>query len=163
MFSMLTLCLMRFGPQMDKNHSGSRMETVINISWDILKSISPRWEVIWCFPRRTDLSVYLSFPPSLPPSSPEPSQTQMFYTAYEMFEGHRKRKSAWAWFPLCRVLQGPSSSSSACTHLPQHGYTGGLVVSMYNQPSNTRRGTLHTYDGHMTAWSVCAGVCVCWW
>lgn len=22
----------------------------------------------------------------------------MFYTAYEMFEGHRKRK--WAWFPV---------------------------------------------------------------
>lgn len=36
---------------------------------------------------------------SLPPTISEASQTQMFYTAYEMFEGHRKRK--WAWFPLC--------------------------------------------------------------
>lgn len=44
-----------------------------------------------------------SLPSFLPPATPEASQTQMFYTAYEMFEGHRKRKSAWAWFPLCRA------------------------------------------------------------
>lgn len=43
-----------------------------------------------------DLPVHL-FPP-FPPIIPEASQTRIFYTAYEMFEGHRKRK--WAWFPV---------------------------------------------------------------
>lgn len=82
-------------------------------------------------------SLTCQFTCSLPPTISEASQTQMFYTAYEMFEGHRKRK--WAWFPLCWAPLDEASSPSlchACTHLPQHGHmhTGGLVAPMYNPP-----------------------------
>lgn len=55
-----------------------------------------------------------------------------------MFEGHGKRKSAWAWFPFCRApWRDPPLPPlcHACTHLPRHGYTGGLVAPMYNHPS----------------------------
>lgn len=44
----------------------------------------------------------------------------MFYTAYEMFEGHRKRK--WAWFPvsswtLRQLLPLPLCFTHACINI----------------------------------------------
>lgn len=78
-----------------QSHDSSPVEVDVSVSRGMGAKLLLPW--------RTDLSVYLSipFPPSLPTASPEASQTQMFYTAYEMFEGHRKRKSARAWFPPC--------------------------------------------------------------
>lgn len=81
-------------------------------------------------------------PPSLPPSYPEASQTQMFYTSYEMFEGRRHRKSAWAWFLLQGALEGPSPLFSVCyMHaLISHSMdSSGLVTPMYNHPSKSCR------------------------
>lgn len=106
-------------------------------------------------PWRTDLSVYLFTPPSLlsslPPTPPEASQTQMFYTAYEMFEGHRKRKlDIGARFPLCCWVSlerrpGLSLSLSPCpsvscihfTFLSMDTQVLVLVASMYNQASSS--------------------------
>lgn len=87
---------------------------------------------------RTDQSVYLSppHPPPLfplPPPSLEASQTQMFYTAYEMFEGHRKRKSSRAWFSLSSEEHLPLASLCICMHSSSRWRAFGLVGPMYNQ------------------------------
>lgn len=84
---------------------------------------------------KADLSVHLSPPPMIP----EASQTRMFYTAYEMFEGHRKRK--WAWFPvsswtLQQLLPLPlcltHASTNLCTGRP--GQPAGSPVATGSVP-----------------------------
>lgn len=55
-------------------------------------------------------------------------------------------------------LEGPDSPSPchACTHLPRHGYTGGLVAPMYNQPSSSLRYSPYTHSHTWRPRSVCA-------
>lgn len=58
---------------------------------------------------------------------------------------------------LLGSLEGPTSPSlcHACTHLPRHGYTGGPVAPVYNQPSSSCRNFTHPLP-HMTAQNICA-------
>lgn len=93
-----------FGTNRTKNHDDQHLEMENCLGEG--EGVGRRREVNCCYPENlTCQFTCLPLPPFLPssPTTPEASQTQMFYTAYEMFEGHRKRKSAWAWFPLCRA------------------------------------------------------------
>lgn len=95
---------------------------------------------------RSDLSVYLSpsIPTSLPPPSPEASKTQMFYTAYEMFEGHRKRKSAW--FPLCWASWSDPPLPLSCMHSSYASWIHRWPVSAHVQSSQAGVSTYNSLE-----------------
>lgn len=65
------------------------------------------------------------------PSFTEASKSQMFYTAYEMSEGHRKRKSTW--FSSSRI--GRTCSFHAC-NLHTCMLLPSQVVPRYNQTTS---------------------------
>lgn len=133
-----------------KNYGDSHARTDVSVSEE-MRGKPPLLQ-------KADLSVYLfpsSLPPFIPPSYPEASQTQMFYTSYEMFEGRRHSKSAWAWF----LLQGSLLSLSplhACSNLPQHGCASDLVTSMYNHPSNSCRRCINNSLEHTCSLMWCS-------
>lgn len=70
------------------------------------------------------------------PSFTEASQSQMFFTAYEMFEGHRKRKSTW--FSPSRP--GGTRFFYACNLLALHAFA--ISSSALVQPTNYKHSAI---------------------